>query len=99
MADNGTVKMLITAWFSGDEAARQEYLPASDKIFKAHGMTNATLYQADTALAGDLMPHAVVMLEWEDAARCKAAFDSPEYKAILDARDRAFERLDITLLA
>ena len=59
------VKTLITAWFTNDEASRGQYLQGSDKIFREHGMTNATLYRSDSALVGDLTPHAVVMLEWE----------------------------------
>ena len=94
-----TVKVLVTAWFTEDKAAQQAYFSGSEPIFKAHGMTGATRYQSDASLAGDLTPHAVVMLEWKTADGCKAAFNSPEYLALMDARDRAFERLDITLLA
>lgn len=93
-----SAKTLITAWFTQDEQARGQYLQGSDKIFREHGMTNATVYQSGEALVGDLTPHAVVMIEWEDAERCQAAFQSDEYKALIDARDKAFQRLDITLL-
>lgn len=99
MSSPSTVKTLVTAWFSGDEAARGTYLSGSERIFREHGLTGATLYRSDAALVGDLTPHAVVMLEWKDAESCRAAFASPEYAELKGARDRAFERLDVTLLA
>ena len=90
---SSSVKTLVTAWFSDDEAARDAYLSGSERIFRAHGLTSATRYRSDAALAGDLTPHAVVMLEWTDAEGCRAAFASPEYAELKGARDRAFERL------
>lgn len=94
-----TTKMLITAWFSDDEAARGTYLQGSEKIFRDHGMTGATLFRTEEPLVGDLAPHAVVLLEWQDGARARAAFESADYAALVPAREKAFERLDITLLA
>lgn len=94
-----TTKVLITAWFSDDEEARKHYIPTSEKIFKAHGMINATAYGGQETIAGDLLPHAVVMLEWNNAEQCLEAFNSPEYQALLDSRSKAFTKLDITLLA
>lgn len=98
-AATDTAKMLITAWFSDDEASRNRYLQGTDAIFKEHGMVGATVYRSDEVLAGDLSPHAVVLLEWRDAEGCRAAFASPAYGELIGLRTKGFDRLDMTLLA
>ena len=89
------LETLVTAWFSDGETSRGEYLKAFEQIFTDHGRTSATLYRSDAAL----VPHAVVMLEWQNASGCRAAFDSPQYAELISVRDNAFEWLDIPLLA
>lgn len=98
MSGSTPVKMMITAWFSADEAARGNYLQGSEQIFKAHGMIGATVYTTDASLLGDFAPHVVVMLDWKDADGCKAALESAEYAALLDDRAKAFDKLTMTLL-
>lgn len=94
-----SAKTLVTAWFSENEQARGEYLQEANKIFRQYGMTDVSAFMSDSALVGDLTPHAVVMLEWEDETRCRDCFASPEYKALTDLRENGFERVDITLLS
>lgn len=92
-------KTLITAWYTDDEQSRNQYLQASNKVFVEHGMTGATVYGSDTPIVGDLQPNAVVMVEWENAEKCKQAFESSAYQDLIGLRDKAFSKIDITLLA
>ena len=92
------VKTLVTAWFSDNAEARGQYLEKANAIFTKYGMTGATVYNSDSALIGDMTPHAVVMVDWEDGERCRACFESPEYRGLIPAREKGFSRIDITLL-
>ena len=94
-----TATTLIAAWFTNNEEARSQYLQASDRIFRDHGMIDATLFTSEEPIVGNLTPHAVVMVKWKDAHGARSAFTSPEYQKILGLRDQAFSKLDITLIA
>lgn len=94
-----TTKVLISAWFSDDKEAQDKYISTSGEIYQAHGIMNVSVYQTQEVMTGDANPHAVVMLEWENAEQFLAAYNSAEYQALLDARAKAFTKLDITILA
>lgn len=49
------------------------------------------------SIAGDDHPVEVTVFEFADEETVRAVFDSPEYQAVVEDRDAAYERLDIFL--
>lgn len=93
-----SVKLIINAWFTPDEEARGQYIQTANELFQHYGKTSDNVYGTDTALVGNLQPHVVVIQDWEDADRCRKCFESQAYEDLKVLRDKAFNRLDITLL-
>ncbi len=50
-------------------------------------------------MAGEDGPEAVAIMEFDDEAAVRAAFNSPEYVAAIPDRDKSFERFNIILAA
>jgi uncharacterized protein (DUF1330 family) len=69
-----------------DPAAYEEYKRLSTIAMKAHGAEVCVRGGQTQVLEGDWTPHRVVLLKFPSVEKAKAFYDSPEYKAAIEAR-------------
>ena len=95
-----TVQIIITGTRrqdSDDDYAA--YGSVALPIMVAAGGTFTGQFGRIDNLVGDDGPHVVGIMEFAEEAAVRAAFESPEYQAVVPHRDKAFERFNVILAA
>ena len=95
-----TVQLIITGTRrpdSDDDYAA--YSTVAVPIMVKAGGTFTGRYGRIDDLVGDDGPQVVGIMEFADETAVRAAFDSPEYQAVVPHRDKAFERFNVILAA
>lgn len=70
-----------------DPAAYEEYKRLSTIAMKAHGAEVCVRGGKTEVLEGDWTPNRVVLLKFPSVEQAKAFYDSPEYRAAIQARE------------
>ena len=71
-----------------DAAGYEQYRQRVSATIEAHGGRYLVRGGATEVLEGDWMPKRMVILEFPDMAQLKAWYHSPEYRALLELRQR-----------
>ena len=71
-----------------DAAGYEQYRQRVSATIEAHGGRYVVRGGATEVLEGDWMPKRLVILEFPDMARLKAWYHSPEYRPLLELRQR-----------
>lgn len=71
-----------------DPVGFEEYRKVVGATIAAHGGRYIARGGITQVLEGDWTPKRVVMLEFPDIARLRAWYDSPEYRALIELRQR-----------
>ena len=87
--------LIVTATPNPNELeALKRYQEKATQILTAGGGTNLQRYEVQSNLAGNARK-IVAILDFESAEQVQNLFDSEEYKAIIEDRDKGFNDLDI----
>ena len=71
-----------------DAVGYEQYRQRVSATIEAHGGRYVVRGGATEVLEGDWMPKRLVILEFPDMARLKAWYHSPEYRPLLELRQR-----------
>lgn len=89
-------KLLISGWVRPEgKAVLPEYQAGAGPIMGKHGGRPLLKSQPRTFHVGQ-GPDLVVLMEFPSADAAAAAFADPDYQKLLDLRDQAFSRLEVT---
>jgi uncharacterized protein (DUF1330 family) len=93
-----TTQVLVTGWLrAGEGEALATYQSEAGAILKKHGAEIRLKSKPTQSFSGSKADF-VILIDFPDADAASAAFDSPEYHAIVPTRDLALERINIVAL-
>ncbi|MEO1017788.1 MAG: DUF1330 domain-containing protein [Pseudomonadota bacterium] len=96
MSTNVTFVALGTLDPNGQEDF-EAYASGAPALLMAAGGQVRCRMKVVESLVGDNAPQSVFMIDFDSAETVKKVFDSPEYKALIPHRDKAFSKVDFFL--
>ncbi len=97
--DKQAVPVVMAAFAAIRPDATEEtianYTEKALPLLVAAGAVPLDRFQIKSRIAGETPVHVMFMAEFPDAQSIESVFESDEYKALLPARSKAFEKMDI----
>ncbi len=91
-------QVLVSGWLRPDSGdALAEYQSAAGPIMGRHGGRPLLKSDPETSYVGS-KPDLVVLMEFPSSEDARSAFADPEYTQLVDVREAAFSRLDVSKL-
>jgi len=82
-----------------NQAKADAYKSIAGPIMKKYGATMPPhSYKVSQIIAGDVSPSFMLKIEFPNRKKAMAAFDDPDYKAVINERDAGFGDLSIFLI-
>lgn len=93
-----TVRVLAeTTLAPGGETALARYLEVVQPLMAEAGAQLVARYECDTTIAGGPAEY-VTLVDYPDHAAVAKVFEHPDYQALVNTRDAAFLRYDVSVL-
>ncbi|WP_300029774.1 DUF1330 domain-containing protein [uncultured Roseobacter sp.] len=91
----------LMALLSVDEDAQEDlaiYMRATSPLLKRAGAVIRQRFRVNSVVVGNQPARSVVIVDYPDQRAVDSVFQSPEYAAVKENRDRAFPFYQITVL-
>jgi uncharacterized protein (DUF1330 family) len=93
-----TVTVLAMVTFAeNQEAALSRYLEVTAPLLEQAKATVISMFDLNEAVVGHRPAKRMIVVEYPSRAAVDLVFESPEYKALIPTRDRAFTSYDISI--
>ena len=93
-----TVTVLATVTFAKDQAeALTKYLEVTAPLLQRAQAQVKTVFELNEAVVGNRPAKQLIIVEYPNREAVDMVFKSPEYKALIPTRDKAFSTYDVTI--